>query len=152
MFLHHHHSPPLRLRYTPTPRQTVDFKDECLHKHQDVCIEAINAKLAAYPELFEGRDAFEFEVNKVREATDEGYNIVAMRLNPDETTVGGLLGDGMVWFPNKWCLAADNCFTVGPWGESLYVSAAEAEAESFTSFSFSQTPIFATFYSSFFRL
>ena len=108
------------------PSQTVDFKDECLHKHKDECIAAINAKLAAYPELFEGREAFEFEVNKVREATDEGYNIVAMRLNVDETTVGGLLGDGMIWYPNPWCLAADNCYTVGPWGE-LYVS-----AESFT--------------------
>ena len=107
---------------TPRPRQTVDFKDECLHKHKDECIAAINAKLAAYPELFEGREAFEFEVNKVREATDEGYNIVAMRLNVDETTVGGLLGDGMIWYPNPWCLAADNCYTVGPWGE-LYVSA-----------------------------
>lgn len=104
------------------PSQTVDFKDECLHKHKDECIAAINAKLAAYPELFEGREAFEFEVNKVREATDEGYNIVAMRLNVDETTVGGLLGDGMIWYPNPWCLAADNCYTVGPWGE-LYVSA-----------------------------
>mmetsp|Transcript_12902 Transcript_12902/g.19264 ORF Transcript_12902/g.19264 Transcript_12902/m.19264 type:complete len:209 (+) Transcript_12902:47-673(+) len=94
---------------------SVDFKDECLHKHQDVCIAAINAKLAAYPELFEGREAFEFEVNKVREATDEGYNIVSMRLNADETTVGGLLGDGMIWYPYEWCLAADDCYTVGPW-------------------------------------
>eukprot|EP00984_Skeletonema_dohrnii_P000814 scaffold244_cov126-Skeletonema_dohrnii-CCMP3373.AAC.7 len=94
---------------------TVDFKDECLHKHKDVCIAAINAKLAAYPELFEHREAFEFEVNKVREATDEGYNIVAMRLNADETTVGGLLGDGMIWYPYEWCLAADDCYTVGPW-------------------------------------
>ena len=90
-----------------------------MHKHQDVCIEAINAKLAEHPELFEGRDAFEFEVNKVREATDEGYNIVSMRLNPDETTVGGLLGDGMIWYPYDWCLAADDCYTVGPWGESI---------------------------------
>eukprot|EP00985_Skeletonema_marinoi_P006408 scaffold2771_cov198-Skeletonema_marinoi.AAC.6 len=94
---------------------TVDFKDECLHKHKDVCIAAINAKLAAYPELFEDREAFEFEVNKVREATDEGYNIVSMRLNADETTVGGLLGDGMIWYPYEWCLAADDCYTVGPW-------------------------------------
>ncbi|KAK1741524.1 hypothetical protein QTG54_008002 [Skeletonema marinoi] len=94
---------------------TVDFKDECLHKHKDVCIAAINAKLAAYPELFEDREAFEFEVNKVREATDEGYNIVSMRLNVDETTVGGLLGDGMIWYPYEWCLAADDCYTVGPW-------------------------------------
>mmetsp|Transcript_19869 Transcript_19869/g.39811 ORF Transcript_19869/g.39811 Transcript_19869/m.39811 type:complete len:209 (-) Transcript_19869:208-834(-) len=94
---------------------TVDFKDECLHKHKDVCIAAINAKLAAYPELFEDREAFEFEVNKVREATDEGYNIVSMRLNADETTVGGLLGDGMIWYAYEWCLAADDCYTVGPW-------------------------------------
>mmetsp|Transcript_19867 Transcript_19867/g.39809 ORF Transcript_19867/g.39809 Transcript_19867/m.39809 type:complete len:209 (-) Transcript_19867:207-833(-) len=94
---------------------TVDFKDECLHKHKDECIAAINAKLAAYPELFEGREAFEFEVNKVREATDEGYNIVAMRLNADETTVGGLLGDGMIWYAYEWCLAADNCYMIGPW-------------------------------------
>mmetsp|Transcript_11266 Transcript_11266/g.16918 ORF Transcript_11266/g.16918 Transcript_11266/m.16918 type:complete len:209 (-) Transcript_11266:212-838(-) len=94
---------------------TVAFKDECLHKHKDVCIAAINAKLAEHPELFEGREAFEFEVNKVREATDEGYNIVAMRLNADETTVGGLLGDGMIWYPYDWCLAADDCYTVGPW-------------------------------------
>jgi hypothetical protein len=104
-----------------TPRQTVDFKDECLHKHKDVCIAAINAKLAEHPELFEDRDAFEFEVNKVREPTDEGYNIVSMRLNPDETTVGGLLGDGMIWYPYDWCLAADDCYTVGPWGKSISV-------------------------------
>jgi len=90
-----------------------------LHKHKDVCIAAINAKLATYPELFEHREAFEFEVNKVREATDEGYNIVSMRLNPDETTVGGLLGDGMIWYPYDWCLAADDCYTVGPWGKFM---------------------------------
>lgn len=98
-------------------KQTVDFRDECLHKHKDVCIEAINEKLAAYPELFDHRESFTYEVNKIREKTDEGYNFVSLRLNPDESTVGGLLGDGMVWYPYEWCLPDDDCYTIGPWGE-----------------------------------
>ena len=70
-----------------------------------------------YPELFDHRPAFDFEVNKVREKTDEGYNYVSLRLNADEVTVGGLLGDGMIWYPYEWCLAAEDCYTIGPWGE-----------------------------------
>eukprot|EP00574_Skeletonema_japonicum_P012955 CAMPEP_0201739864 /NCGR_PEP_ID=MMETSP0593-20130828/45999_1 /ASSEMBLY_ACC=CAM_ASM_000672 /TAXON_ID=267983 /ORGANISM="Skeletonema japonicum, Strain CCMP2506" /LENGTH=207 /DNA_ID=CAMNT_0048234159 /DNA_START=58 /DNA_END=681 /DNA_ORIENTATION=- len=94
---------------------SVDFKDECLHKHKDECIAAINEKLAMYPELFDHRPAFDFEVNKIREKTDEGYNYVSLRMNADETTVGGLLGDGMIWYPYEWCLAAEDCYTIGPW-------------------------------------
>ena len=56
-------------------------------------------------------------MNKIRERSDEGYNLVSLRLNEDEATVGGLLGDGMIWYPYQWCLAADDCRTVGPWGE-----------------------------------
>ena len=56
-------------------------------------------------------------MNKIREKTDEGYNFVSLRMNPDELTVGGLLGDGMIWYPYEWCLAADDCYTIGPWGE-----------------------------------
>ena len=88
-----------------------------MHKHKDECISNINTVLSSYPEMFGGRSSLSFEVNKVREKTDEGYNIVSLRLNPDETTVGGLLGDGMIWYPYEWCLSADDCYTVGPWGE-----------------------------------
>jgi hypothetical protein len=87
-----------------------------MHKHIDECIANINAKVAAYPELFGHRSALDFEVNKVREATDEGYNIISLRLNADEETVGGLLGDGMIWYPFPWCIA-EGCYEVGPWGE-----------------------------------
>lgn len=78
---------------------------------------AIDAKLASYPELFGNRPSFFYEVNKIRERSDEGYNLVSLRLNEDEATVGGLLGDGMIWYPYQWCLAADDCRTIGPWGE-----------------------------------
>ncbi|KAL7439161.1 hypothetical protein ACHAXM_006561 [Skeletonema potamos] len=93
---------------------TIEFKEECMHKHKDECIANINAKVAAFPELFGGHDTVDYEINKVREAGDEGYNIVALRLNPDGETVGGLLGDGMIWYPFQWCLA-EGCYTVGPW-------------------------------------
>jgi hypothetical protein len=78
--------------------------------------------LKAFPEYFDNRPALNFEVNKIREATDEGYNIVSLRLNADEETVGGLLGDGMIWYPYEWCReqvggVPTDCYTIGPWGE-----------------------------------
>ena len=103
------------------PPQSISFKEECHLKHKDECIAAIDAKLAAYPELFDNRSSFYYEVNKIRERSDAGYNLVSLRLNEDEATVGGLLGDGMIWYPYQWCLAADDCITVGPWGEYIIV-------------------------------
>lgn len=107
-------SPPSHLQQH---KQAIDFRDECLHKHKDDCIAAIDEKLAMYPELFDHRESFSYEVNKIREKTDAGYNYVSLRMNADELTVGGLLGDGMIWYPYEWCLTTEDCYTIGPWGE-----------------------------------
>lgn len=80
------------------------------------CIAQIRALLAAHPDLFGGRSDFDFQVNKIREQSDEGYNLVALRTNEAETGVVGILGDGMIWYPHQWC-TVEACFDIGPWGK-----------------------------------
>jgi len=89
--------------------------EECVGVHKDDCIDIINQHLAENPELFENRDSLNYEVSKVRENTDTGYNLVGLRTNMAETGVVGILGDGMVWYPWEWCLPNGHCYTVGPW-------------------------------------
>eukprot|EP00986_Skeletonema_menzelii_P020383 scaffold31020_cov160-Skeletonema_menzelii.AAC.4 len=100
---------------SPCLPQSVSFKEECLHKPKDECIDAINARVLETPAIFGNPHVVNYDVRKIREETDEGYNLVSLRTNMDTTTIGGLLGDGMIWYPYEWCLAADNCYTIGPW-------------------------------------
>jgi hypothetical protein len=92
----------------------ADFKEECMKKHVNYCIAQIRHTLAQYPDVFGGRSDFDFQVNKIREASDEGYNLVALRTNEAETGVVGILGDGMIWYPHPWC-TVEQCFEIGPW-------------------------------------
>ena len=105
---------------SPCLPQSVSFKEECLHKPKDECIDAINARVLETPAIFGNPHVVNYDVRKIRKETDEGYNLVSLRTNMDTTTIGGLLGDGMIWYPYEWCLAADNCYTIGPWGEFIF--------------------------------
>ena len=89
--------------------------------------------VAKNPGLFNGRTAaFNWQENTVRgqEATEDNgdlkdnYNIVALRTNMEEAVVTGVLGDGMIWYPYKWCPDENdenypNCYSIGPWVECL---------------------------------
>ena len=54
--------------------------------------------------------------------------MIGLRTNIHETGVGGVLGDGMIFYPFPWCLSPDNprchtvanppddcCYSIGPW-------------------------------------
>ena len=110
------------IHYIPTflcLPQAIEFKEECLHLHKDTCISNINARVLETPAAFKNPH-LNFEINKIRERSDDGYNLVSLRLNMDGETVGGLMGDGMIWYPYQWCLTAENCITIGPWGEFIF--------------------------------
>jgi hypothetical protein len=91
-----------------------------MKKNVNYCIAKIRATLAANREIFGGLSDFDFQVNKIREASDEGYNLVALRTNEAETGVAGILGDGMIWYPHPWC-TVEQCFEIGPWGKFCVV-------------------------------
>ncbi len=91
-----------------------------MKKNVNYCIAQIRASLAAHPEVFGARSDFNFEINKIREQSDDGYNYVALRTNEAETHVDGILGDGMIWYPHQWC-TIEECFDIGPWGKFCVV-------------------------------
>eukprot|EP00584_Thalassiosira_punctigera_P006179 CAMPEP_0172525406 /NCGR_PEP_ID=MMETSP1067-20121228/420_1 /TAXON_ID=265564 ORGANISM="Thalassiosira punctigera, Strain Tpunct2005C2" /NCGR_SAMPLE_ID=MMETSP1067 /ASSEMBLY_ACC=CAM_ASM_000444 /LENGTH=251 /DNA_ID=CAMNT_0013308643 /DNA_START=31 /DNA_END=786 /DNA_ORIENTATION=- len=91
------------------PAVTTLFS-ECQGKSLALCEALINAFVRANAPLFAGLvDAYgsteiKFEVKQVRESQDEDYYNVGLRTNLAETHVVGILNDGMVFYPWKWCL------------------------------------------------
>lgn len=61
-------------------------------------------EVLANPAIFENRTSMNWEVSHVRHQSDENYYLVGLRTDHAEEKVVGILGDGMVWYPYKWCL------------------------------------------------
>ncbi|EJK45564.1 hypothetical protein THAOC_35815 [Thalassiosira oceanica] len=93
---------------------TVVF-EECIGVPLETCEALIAAEVAANPAIFEGRTSLQSEVKHVRTHDGSNYNVVAIRLDLHEEHVAGVYGDGIVYYPFDWCVAEDDCFSVGPW-------------------------------------
>ena len=80
-------------------------------------MDLIRDDVEANPDIFEGRSFDDFEIHEghVRTADQSNYYKVGLRTNTAETGVGGVLGDGMIWYPFEWCLTEEDCYTIGPW-------------------------------------
>ena len=66
--------------------------------------------MAANPEVFEGRTSLSVAKLTVRPGLEGGeadYYKVGLRTNQAETTVSGVLGDGMVFYAWDWCTARE---------------------------------------------
>ena len=91
--------------------------EECLGLTKEACMDLIRDDVEENPDIFEGRSFDDFEIHEghVRTADQSNYYKVGLRTNTAETGVGGVLGDGMIWYPFEWCLTEEDCYTIGPW-------------------------------------